>query len=210
MRAVIICGGEIGSIEHARAEIKDGDMIICADRGYLYAECMGIKPDVVLGDFDSYSREKIHCKNIIEYPPEKDYTDSEIAVKYACEHGAGEILFLASTGGRLDHTLANIYLLRTIEKSGVHGSIFDGTSTTFFVSGKIEICGSSGDLLSIIPFSEAGDITTENLGYPLEHAPLTNASMGISNFFTEEKAAVNIGSGSALVIYTPLKYLKNE
>ena len=114
MRAVIICGGDIGNYERAAAHTKDNDMIICADSGYAHAKKMHITPDVVLGDFDSYKKDDVICDDIKVYPMKKDFTDSEIAADYAIKNGADEILFLASTGGRLDHTLANIYLLKTI------------------------------------------------------------------------------------------------
>lgn len=206
MRAVIICGGEPGNYARVRAAIRDDDTIICADYGYAHAKKMGLLPHVVLGDFDSYSHAKIECDNVKVYPPVKNYTDSEIAVNYACEHGADEILLLAATGGRLDHTLGNLYLLKSICEKGIKGSIFDGISTTYFVRGQIQLSGSRGDLLSIVPFEHADDFVTEGLEYVLNHDSLTNVSMGISNVFTEESVSVKIGSGGALVIHTPLEY----
>ena len=134
MRAVIICGGDIGNYERAKACIKPGDMIICADSGYAHAKKMNIRPDVVLGDFDSYKKDDVICDDIKIYPAKKDFTDSEIAADYALKNGADEILLLASTGGRIDHTLANIYLLKTISQRGIFISIFDGESTTYYLN----------------------------------------------------------------------------
>lgn len=201
MRAVIICGGDIGNYERAAACINADDMIICADSGYAHAKKMDIKPDVVLGDFDSYKKDEVICDDIKIYPSKKDFTDSEIAADYALKNGADEILFLASTGGRLDHTLANIYLLKTMAQKGVLASIFDGAATTYYSDDEIVLKGKKGDLLSLIPFSEVADITTWGLEYALSNQPLP--STGISNVFIGDKAKIQIGSGEAIVIYIP-------
>lgn len=201
MRAVIICGGDIGSAERARTFVKKGDMIIYADSGYKYASALGVRPDIVLGDFDSYGIEKVECDNVKTYPARKDFTDSEIAAQYAIEQGADELIFLAATGGRADHALGNIYLLKTVCDSGVRGMIFDGISCIWYVNDKITVSGSKGDLLSVIPFAEAGDITTGGLEYVLENEMLP--STGISNVFTGDEASLEIGRGGAIVVYTP-------
>ncbi len=204
MRAVIICGGDIGSADRAKTLIKKDDFIICADSGYKYAPMLGVMPDIVLGDFDSYEIEKVRCDNVKTYPARKDFTDSEIAAQYAIEQGAEEILFLAATGGRADHALGNIYLLKTVHDKGVSGMIFDGTSCIWYVEDEITVSGKKGDLLSVIPFAEAGDITTDGLEYALVHDMLP--STGISNIFLGDTASVHIGNGAAIVVYTPHEF----
>ncbi len=201
MRAVIICGGDIGSYERAKKQIKKEDMIICADSGYEHAKKMNVTPYAVLGDFDSCDIAKIECENIKTYPVKKDFTDSEIAAKYVVEHGADEILFLASTGGRIDHALANIYLLKTMFQNNVSAAIFDGISTLWYCAGKISVKGNVGDLLSVIPFSDVGEITTRGLMYELTAQPLP--STGVSNVFVSCNASVEVGSGEAIIVYTP-------
>ncbi len=201
MRAVIICGGEIESYDNVRAHIKSSDMIICADSGYMHAKNMGVIADIVLGDFDSYEKDKIECDKIKSYPVKKDFTDSEIALEYAAECGVEEVLLLAAVGGRVDHTLGNIYLLKTATEKNMRASIFDGKSTLYYVRDKIHICGKVGDLLSIIPFSKADDITTDGLEYALFHKPLP--STGISNVFIENEVEVEIGFGEAIIVHTP-------
>ena len=58
------------------------DLIIGADRGYLTLVENKMKPDVVIGDFDSYTGE-IKCESIIKYPVKKDFTDSALAIEFA-------------------------------------------------------------------------------------------------------------------------------
>ncbi len=203
MRAVILCGGEIAEYDRVRSRIAEDDMIICADSGYRHAKKMGLRPAVVLGDFDSYTRAEVECDNILTYPAKKDYTDSEIAVRYALEHGCDKILLLGAAGGRIDHTLGNLSLLGYILEQGAEGELYDGISSVWMVRGTITVTGRPGDLLSVIPFAEADDLTTHGLAYPLRHQSLAGASTGLSNVFETDCVRLDIGSGKALVVYTP-------
>lgn len=205
MRAVIICGGEIGDAKRAKKEIRTTDMIICADSGYKYVSALEIKPDVVLGDFDSCHKEQVICDNVMTYPVKKDFTDSEIAADYAVSNGADEIVFLGATGGRADHFLANVYLLKNLRQQGVNAMIYDTMSKIYYVEESISIDGNAGDILSVIPFSGVDDITTEGLEYALCHEPLPRT--GVSNVFLGEKAQVHIGTGGAIVIYMPKEFV---
>lgn len=201
MRAVIFCGGEIMDYDRVRARIRQDDMLICADSGYRHAKIMGLRPDVVLGDFDSYEKAAVDCDHVLTYPAKKDYTDSEIAARYALEHGCDDILLLGATGGRLDHTLGNIYLLKAIMEHGAAGELYDGVTAVWLAKGTISVSGSVGDIFSVIPFAEASDLTTQGLAYPLIHQGLAGASTGVSNVFETERVRLDIGEGMALVIH---------
>lgn len=53
-RCVIFGGGEISDQRYARNLINPQDYIVCADSGYSYCTQLGIVPQLVVGDFDSY------------------------------------------------------------------------------------------------------------------------------------------------------------
>ena len=94
MRCVIIGGGEIKNLSYARSLIGADDYVIAADRGYARCQQMNIKPSLLLGDFDSYEGEiAVDCP-IMEYPIEKDDTDTMLAIKVALEKGFDELLLL--------------------------------------------------------------------------------------------------------------------
>ena len=61
------------------------DLVIAADGGLAHAESMGLKPSVVLGDFDSLGKKPTGNYQTITFPPEKDYTDLIIVNKYGIE-----------------------------------------------------------------------------------------------------------------------------
>ena len=107
-RCVIFGGGEIADLRYAQSLLREDDYIICADRGYAYCVSMGVVPDLVLGDFDSYNGSLPQNCELLRYPVEKDDTDTMLAVKEAIRRGYHEIMMLGMLGGRLDHTLANI------------------------------------------------------------------------------------------------------
>ena len=79
-RCVIFGGGEIADIRYTQNLLQKGDYIICADRGYAYCSSINVIPDLVLGDFDSYSGKVSPKCEILRYPIEKDDTDTLLAV----------------------------------------------------------------------------------------------------------------------------------
>ena len=105
---VIIAGGDVtGEIR-----IPKNALVICADCGYRHALQQGIEPDVLIGDFDSYTEPlPEHCK-ILKHPIEKDETDTMLAVYYGKEQGCQMFCIYGVFGGkRIDHSIANIQML---------------------------------------------------------------------------------------------------
>ncbi len=197
MRAVIIGNGDIKNYDFIKSKINDGDIIICADGGYNHARNMDIEPDVLIGDLDS-ARGYDDVKNRIEYPVRKDFTDGELAVVYANEHGCDEIVLTGMTGNRLDHTIADIMLLAQCKR----GVLIDDNNEIYLLRDKLIIDGYCGQTLSIVPITgEAEGISTSGLEYPLDAETLYFASTrGISNVMTAEKCEITIEKGLAFVI----------
>lgn len=197
MRAVIIGSGDIKDYEYIKGKIRETDFIICADGGYNHAVKMGLKPDVLLGDFDSAECfEKVSGR--IEYPARKDYTDGELAVLYAAEHGYHDIVLIAMTGDRFDHTMADVMLLL---KCG-NGVVIDDNNEIYLLKDTIVINGRKGQTVSIIPLcGDAEGLTTTGLEYSLCDETLHFASSrGVSNVMTEDRCEITIKKGMALVV----------
>lgn len=197
MRAVIIGSGDIKNYDFIKSRISNGDLIICADGGYNHARNMDIMPDVLIGDLDSASGYD-DVKNRLEYPVRKDFTDGELAVMYANEHGCDEIVLAGMTGNRLDHTIADIMLLAHCKK----GVLIDDNNEIYLLRDKLIIEGYRGQTLSIVPITgDAEGVSTSGLEYPLNAETLHFASTrGISNVMTAEKCEITIEKGLALVI----------
>ncbi|WP_129596334.1 thiamine diphosphokinase [Anaerophilus nitritogenes] len=207
MRCVIVSNGDILHYESMKEKIKDYDFLICADGGAKHLFRMNRIPHFIVGDLDSIDEEVkkyFQEKKVIFYkfPKEKDYTDTELAVEYALEKGATEILFLGVMGSRMDHTLANITLLVDLLKKGIKAKIINEQNAIIATNEDIEIEGELGEYLSIIPLSEKVEgITLKGLKYPLSNATIhIGSSVGISNEFEEKKALIEIKKGIILII----------
>lgn len=197
MRCVIIGSGDIKNYDYIKSKLREDDYIICADGGYDHAVKMGIEPDVVLGDFDSV-KDANAIKDKIVYPTRKDFTDSELALKRAMDMGADEVIMLALTGDRLDHTLGNITMLTRYENC----TVIDDNNEISLIKGKRTIKGRKGQTISLIPvMGDCEGITTEGLEYPLKNETLRYGECrGVSNIMTENKCVISVKKGMALVI----------
>lgn len=172
---------------------------ICADGGYDHAKEHGIVPDILLGDLDSI-KDKPEIKTIV-FPAEKDETDSEIALKFAIDNGYSHIVMTGVTGTRLDHTLNNIFLLKTAKELGAKAVIADDNNEIYYVDGQIELFGAAGGFFSVIPISEEICVSIENAKYELFKTRISlGESRGISNEFLDGKCVITVESGAALVI----------
>ena len=207
MKAVIFAGGEINDYEAIKKHLIETDLIICADSGVDHAFGMQIVPDLVVGDMDSISQESLKKLKTLgiqrhDYPREKDFTDTELALEVALEKGAGEAVLLAGIGDRPDHSLANIFLMLYFKNRGLELKLAGEKWEMFLIEGEREISGKKGDIISLIPMSpEAVGVETKALYYPLKKEPLTmGPARGISNVFLENTAIVRVKEGILLAV----------
>ncbi len=207
MKCIIIANGFIKDYERLGELIRQSDMLVCADGGARHFRKMNIPPDIIIGDLDSIDQND-RCfledsgVEIIKYPRKKDMSDTQLAVEWAIENKADDITLTGTTGNRLDHTLANIFLLKTISEKGVSCKMIDDYNEIYLVSDNIRLKGCPGDLLSIIPITEKTQgITLKGLEYPLYNAEISmGSSIGISNCFTGYEAIISIKKGILLII----------
>lgn len=187
------------------------DIVIGADRGYLVLEKNGIKPNVVIGDFDSYEGE-IVCDNIIRFPIKKDFTDSELSIKYAIENGYKNIKIYGAIGGALDHTIANLSLLAKYSKNGVDIAFFDDKNALFAITNSsVKFDSEAKGRISVFSFDdEAFGVFEKGLLYELENATLENQTpLGVSNEFTNKESEISVQKGT-LILYTSKENFENN
>lgn len=206
MDYIIIASGTLKRREHFAGIIRLADKIVAADGGARHLRKMNIIPDIVVGDLDSMDNETLafiekHNVTLIRHPVDKDATDTELAVQWAMENSATSITLLGVTGTRIDHTLANIFLLEKITRAGVLCKIVDDNNEIYLLVDRIELTGEPGDFLSIIPLTRtAGGITITGVDFPLDNAGIPmGSSLGISNRFCGTTARIFIKSGMAVV-----------
>lgn len=183
------------------------DFVIACDAGYVHAQRAEIVPDVLIGDFDSYKGELPGGPEIIRTKPEKDDTDTMMALKLAIKRGYRRIMLVGALGGRVDHMLANISLIAFAATKGADLQIVDGHHQIFAVrNGKRRVPKSSWRNLSVFAFdTECTGVTLRGVKYPLEGATLTNTfALGVSNEFTEDVAEISVESGILIVVLSDI------
>jgi thiamine pyrophosphokinase len=214
LRAIIFANGVLNEPDSARNNIRPDDLVIAADGGLHFCDQLGIVPDVLIGDFDSLTPEKLESLagsevEIIRYPTKKDFTDLEAALQQACERDAQNIVVYSALGARWDQTLSNILLPAAKFFDGKHITIMDGTDEIQLIDSRkrktrVEINGRPGDTLSLIPVGgDATGITTENLEYPLISENLSfGATRGVSNVMLADKACISLEAGLLVCVVT--------
>jgi len=208
-RIVIFANGNLPDLDKARAILRPDDFILCADGGTRHALGLGLTPNLVIGDMDSIeSHEWKHLENtgvpVELFPHDKNETDLELAINKALEVKPMRVIILAALGGRMDHTLANISLLADPRLASVDIRLDDGVEEILFCRDQVQVHGSSGDFVSLIPWgSPVRGVQTENLKWQLTNEILyVEKTRGVSNEMTDKTASVKIGSGLLLVVHT--------
>ncbi len=213
MRVIIIAAGQPADDEHWARWIRSGDLVIGADGGAAQALARGWTPRVVVGDMDSLTeanRSRLEGQGceFIRHPRAKDETDLELALTYAVEQGAEEIVILGALGGRMDHTLANVLLLALPLLRHVTARIARGGEEVLLLRGgqSIRLDGIKGDRVSLLPVEgDACGVTTRGLAWPLNGDTLRfGFSRGVSNEMTGEEAWIDLREGSLIVVHVPL------
>ncbi|QSX06854.1 thiamine diphosphokinase [Sedimentibacter sp. zth1] len=205
MKAIIIANGTYLKKELFNKIYDKKDFIICADGGLNYIDNLNIIPNLIVGDFDSVNKDILHKYNNVEtvkYKPEKDYTDTELAIEKAIEFGFKEILLVCATGTRLDHTMANVLLIEKYIKETISIRLIDNNNyiQPLVQNKTINICKNC--FVSIIPLTDYIQIDSlEGFKYPLLDRTVNRGStLCISNEIVSETAEIKISHGIGLLI----------
>jgi len=199
MRIAIVlnCGKQI------TRKIK-ADKIVCCDGGFSVCP---VSPDVILGDFDSLEMPSDIDIPIVKHDTHKDASDGELAVYYAKEQmNADEIVFYGVTGGRQDHVLCNLAIMRLASSLGMKVKAEEDGLDIYYVEGEFDMPTQKGETISILPYGEKALVTdSKNLEYPLDELILTSCdSRGLSNVSLGGKMHINVKRGGVFVF----RYIK--
>lgn len=212
-KAVIVSGGRINQ-EFCRDYIEQlkPDALIAVDSGMKFFYDTGLKPDKIIGDFDSADAEILQFfqqQKEIEWKclvPEKDDTDTEAAIRWVLSDGCEQIHVLGGTGSRLDHVLGNIELLGIGLQAGVEIFLTDEQNRIRMIDKTtcVKRAEQYGAYVSLIPFTaKVTGVTLSGMKYPLTEAELVcYNSVGISNEIIEDEAVISIKEGVLLLLET--------
>lgn len=215
-KTLILTGGDI-NLEFAKNYCSKHvfHTVFAVDGGLKAADRLSIIPDYIVGDFDTvsplllYKYENMENITIERFKPEKDFTDTQIAVMKAIEENSFSIHILGGTGSRLDHTIANIQLLQSALECGIEAMIVSETNRIRLLGDKrkhivLNKEDSMYKYVSLIPLSEkVSSVTTMGMKYNVSNFDFCidkNISMGVSNEIKESKAEIKITDGKLLLI----------
>ena len=183
---------------------------ICVDGGLRIAYDNQLELDYIVGDFDTIDKEIIRYYKeetevpIREFNPVKDNTDTDIALELAISLKPMEIVIIGGMGSRMDHTLANIQILKKPMEAGIRAYLLDEHNRISMIDSNVIIDKQSqyGDYISLLPITQnIINLTLKGFKYPLQAAKMEyGESVGISNEIIDEKAEISFDSGILLMI----------
>lgn len=192
----VICGSPEGKL-NGRPE----GLVICADHGYDIALAAGVVPDIVVGDFDSASHRPPEDIRVIQVDPVKDDTDTILACETAIKEGCDEIRLYCATGGRPDHSIANIQTLEYLRVRGVYGVIVGDSFRIYLVHEREVVIPAFRGYVSVFSYGETCMVSEYGMKYNIVRYRLDNAMpLGVSNEVAESEGRIIVHGGTALVV----------
>ena len=206
-KAYIFAGPDLEDISFLNdIDFKNG-YLIAADCGLRILKKIGISPDIIIGDFDSFPKPQAEDCEVVTFEVEKDDTDTMLCIKYAIKKGFSDITIISGVGKRLDHTIANIQSLCYILNSGASGRILSDDTEVYLLSkGEYSFDKKEGFSMSLFSYSEKVlNLSISGVKYETNGIDIDNTfPIGVSNEITDEKCHVSFESGKLLVIFSRL------
>jgi thiamine pyrophosphokinase len=216
MNLVISGGGARPDETLLREACGNADAVLAADSGAQWLMECGIVPDVLLGDFDSISPGILNIlqnngrTRWIRHRTDKDQTDMELCVEEAIRLGASKVSLFSAIGSRIDHSLANLFLLHPFLKKGIEAWVVDIRNRVTMVGRtgneagpfQIRLARMDGYKVSLISMGACvSEITTSGLQYDMRGRDLLfGSTLGISNEFASKEAEIRFRDGLLMVL----------
>ena len=209
MLTLIFANGELKKTTELETLIGQADLILAADGGANHCFQLDIRPDILVGDFDSIEPDTLskHQKENVEihrHPVQKNATDLELTLDLAMEKGATTIWLMGILGGRWDMSLANIMLGARDKYKELRISLLGSDCTMHIMQpGKsYTVSGTPGQTFSLLPLKgDVKGVTLTGFEYPLDnHTIQYGASLGVSNVLVKSQGTISCSQGVLLCI----------
>lgn len=206
MKALVLAGGALHVTPALRELAQSAELVIAADSGLRHARTLGVRPQLLVGDLDSVSAAELARYPGLErrtFPRRKDQLDLELAMLAATERGARELTLLGALGGRLDQTLAALFVALRCRAAGPRVALHDGRQSAYpLVAPEVlELPLPSGVRFSLLSVSPSATLDLAGAEYPLEREALPfGVGRGVSNRVARPPLAVSLHQGQALLV----------
>ena len=186
------------------------DFVIAVDGGYDTARALGLAVSRLVGDLDSVSAAGLHHAEtagvpVERHPVEKDATDLYLGIECARTVGADRLTVVSGVGSRVDHLVAELALIASVDLSDVAVEMWIGRARLAMLRGPVSWTApaiSQGELVTLLAVGgKAEGITTGGLRYPLRNETLSpGETRGVSNVAEGTCVDVVVNRGSLLAI----------
>ena len=200
MRALVIANGEAPSVGLLQALAAEATLVIAADGGASHALAAGLQLDAIVGDLDSVTTEMRETlpASLFHRDSDPDTTDLQKAITYCIAHGAIAVDVVAASGGRADHALANLSVLRLFRGQAAV-RVVDDFFEVSLVEDEATVDAPIGTVVSLIAIGQAAGVTTTGLRWNLTNYPLAFSPHGIHNEVAAPPARISVASGDVLL-----------
>lgn len=207
MNVIILTNGEYKNKAFYQNYLNNNkaDYLICADGGANFARELNLKPDIIIGDMDSITTEtsKFYKNSKFEsYPSKKDETDTELAISHAIKIRADNVTIFGGLGSRMDHSLANIYLLKRFMDVGITAEIVNENNRIRIIGKPTTLFFPIGTVVSILPIGgDVEGLTINGFEYPINDKQMTiDKPYGISNVTNMNTQHITLKKGMLLLV----------
>ena len=185
---VILLNGDVTVTERLRHQVSDG-RVIAVDGGMRHAQTLKLVPERWIGDFDSSSKDLQQEWSQVQqmvHPVEKDKTDGALALEFALDCGADEIVLVGGLGGELDHSICHVSQLVWLARQNVASFATSGSEEAWpLVNGRFQRDFPVASTISIVGLTDLKDLCLNGVKWPLKCVDVTfGASLTMSNEVT--------------------------
>ncbi len=165
--------------------------------------------DLAVGDFDSVTPEdwkkiETHAKEILKVSPEKDDTDTELALKTVlAKFPQAQVTVFGAFGGRIDHMMSNLFLPSDLDLAPFMRQITlrdAQNDIQFHPAGKCTILPVEEMTYVSFMSSDDADLTIKGAKYDLDDHNFFKKKIYSSNEFIDQPITVTLDSGYLIVI----------
>ncbi len=198
--ALLVTGGLAPEYSVLSSRMADFSFVCAADSGLDTLRTWGVRPDLVLGDFDSLRDPAVlaEYEGVVRHPTDKDDTDTELGLKELRARGYGRVTMAGGGGGRLDHLFA---LRALFELPWGPDAWYAPGELVLRIRGPLELDLKDGGLISAFPTARgASGMRSEGLRWPLGGLRWGPGEFGISNRALGGKALITPGDGELIVV----------
>ena len=205
MKALILAGSGVTPTDALKTLCRDAALVVAADSGVRHASVLGVQPDLVVGDFDSATLEDLEPYKDVPrevHPARKDLLDLELALTVAQKRGATKYLIVGALGGRLDQTLAALFISSRLHEQ--HRVVLHSGHSAAYplkTGDVLTLTLPEGTTFSVLSLAPVSVVSLGGSSYPLERAELPfGVGLGVSNRTTREPLRATLHEGTALLL----------